>query len=128
MADTDQPTPQPADAVDPGRLELRLYVSGSNARSLAAIQNLKAILENHAAGRYDLEVVDLFQNPSLRDRDQVLALPTLVKCAPPPARRLIGDLSDTPRVLSELGLLDAQAQPPIPVADENEDDARPARP
>ena len=87
-----------------GRYALRLYVGGNNARSLAAIGNIKAMLEEHVPGRYDLEVVDLFQNPGLRDRDQVLALPTLVKCAPEPARRIIGDLSDTQRVLADQGL------------------------
>lgn len=86
------------------RMELRLYVGGNNQRSLAAIRNIKAICERHFPGRYDLEVVDVFQNPELRDRDQVMALPTLVKCSPAPARRIIGDLSDTPRVVHDLGL------------------------
>jgi circadian clock protein KaiB len=95
---------------DAGRYELRLYVGGNNARSLAAIGNIKAILESHVPGRYDLEVVDLFQNPGLRDRDQVLALPTLVKCAPAPARRIIGDLSDRGRVLADLGLGQGETQ------------------
>jgi circadian clock protein KaiB len=93
-----------------GRYELRLYVGGNNARSLAAIGNIKTILEAYVPGRYGLEVVDIFQNPGLRERDQVLALPTLVKCAPGPARRIIGDLSDTARVLTDLGLADG---PPV---------------
>ena len=99
-----------SDGAASDRYELRLYVGGNNARSLAAIGNIKAILEAYVPGRYDLEVVDIFQSPGLRDRDQVLALPTLVKCAPWPARRIIGDLSDTERVLSDLGLADG---PPV---------------
>jgi circadian clock protein KaiB len=96
------------DASDQDRYALRLYVGGNSARSLAAIRNIKSICDRHLAGRYDLEVVDIFQNPDLRDRDQVLALPTLIKCGPHPARRLIGDLSDTPRVLFDLGLITAE--------------------
>lgn len=95
-----------------GLYELRLYVGGNNARSLAAIGNIKTILETYVPGQYDLEVVDIFQNPGLRDRDQVLALPTLVKCAPIPARRIIGDLSDTQRVLDDLGLGDGPPAAP----------------
>lgn len=94
-----------------GRYELRLYVGGNNARSLAAIGNIKVILEAYVPGRYDLEVVDLFQNPELRERDHVVAVPTLVKCAPGRARRIIGDLSDTRRVLADLGLADGPAVP-----------------
>lgn len=83
---------------------LRLYVAGQTAKSLAAFANLKRLCEEHLAGMYEIEVVDLIENPRLAQGDQILALPTLVRRLPPPIRKIIGDLSDTERVLVGLDL------------------------
>ena len=79
--------------------ELRLYVAGQTAKSLAACANLKRICETHLAGRYRIEVIDLTKNPKLAAGDQILALPTLVRRLPKPVKKIIGDLSDEERVL-----------------------------
>jgi circadian clock protein KaiB len=84
--------------------ELRLYVAGQTSRSLAAFANLKRICEEHLAGRYRIEVVDLIKNPQLAQGDQILAIPTLVRKLPEPIKKIIGDLSDTLRVLVGLDL------------------------
>ena len=84
--------------------QLRLYVAGQTARSLAAFANLKRICEEHLAGRYTIEVVDLLENPQLAEGDQILAIPTLVRRLPPPLRKIIGDLSNTERVLVGLDI------------------------
>ena len=78
---------------------LRLYVAGQTPKSLAAFANLKRICEEHLAGQYEIEVVDLLENPQLAAGDQILAIPTLVRQLPPPVRKIIGDLSNTERVL-----------------------------
>jgi circadian clock protein KaiB len=78
---------------------LRLYVAGQTPKSLAAFANLKKICEEHLAGQYKIEVIDLSQNPSLARQDQILALPTLVRQLPPPVKKIIGDLSNKERVL-----------------------------
>lgn len=83
-------------------MELRLYVAGQTPRSLAAISNLKKICASHVNGRYHIEVIDLSRNPKLARDFQILAIPTLVRCLPPPIRKIIGDLSDTERVLAGL--------------------------
>lgn len=83
---------------------LRLYVAGSTARSMAAISNLKIICDEKLAGRYSLEVIDLYQQPQLAAGHQIIAIPTLIKELPPPLRRIIGDLSDTEKVLVGLDL------------------------
>ena len=83
---------------------LRLYVAGQTPKSLQAFANLKRICEEHMAGRYRLEVVDLVKDPQLAKGDQILALPTLVRRLPEPVRKIIGDLSDTERVLVGLDL------------------------
>jgi circadian clock protein KaiB len=87
------------DAVPPPTFELRLYVAGQNARSLAAIANLKRICETHLAGQYRLEVIDLMKTPQLAAGDQILAVPTLVRRLPQPIKKIIGDLSNEGRVL-----------------------------
>ena len=87
-----------------GHYNLRLYVAGQTAKSLAALANLKRICEEHLAGRYSIEVIDLLQQPQLAAGDQILAVPTLVRHLPPPMRRIIGTLSDTERVLVGLDL------------------------
>jgi circadian clock protein KaiB len=83
---------------------LRLYIAGNTPRSAAALANLKEICEEHLAGRYTLQVVDLLENPQLARGDQILAIPTLVRKLPLPMRRIIGDLSNTERVLVGLDL------------------------
>jgi circadian clock protein KaiB len=83
---------------------LRLYVAGQTPKSLAAIANLKALCETHLQGKYTIEVVDLLENPQLASGDQILAIPTLVRKLPPPLRKIIGDLSNTERVLVGLDL------------------------
>lgn len=83
---------------------LRLYVTGASRRSLHAIANLKHLCEEHLLGRYELEVIDLYQQPEDATRAQVIVAPTLVKLFPLPVRRLIGDLSNQQDVLRLLGL------------------------
>ena len=84
--------------------ELRLYVAGQTPKSLAAFSNLKKICEEHLAGQYHIEVIDLLKQPQLASGDQILAIPTLVRKLPEPIRKIIGDLSDTERVLVGLNL------------------------
>jgi circadian clock protein KaiB len=78
---------------------LRLYVAGQTPKSLTAFANLKAICEEHLAGKYTIEIIDLLENPSLAAGHQILAIPTLVRQLPEPIRKIIGDLSNTERVL-----------------------------
>lgn len=82
--------------------QLRLFVSGMTPRSTDAIARIKAICEEHLVGCYELEVIDIYQHPAVARDEQIVATPTLIKRLPPPPRRLVGDLSDTTRVL--LGL------------------------
>jgi circadian clock protein KaiB len=84
--------------------ELRLYVAGQTPKSLAAFSNLKKICEEHLAGKYRIEIIDLLQNPQLARGDQILAIPTLVRKLPEPVKKIIGDLSNTERVLVGLDL------------------------
>ncbi len=84
--------------------ELRLYTAGQTPKSLAAIRNLKKVCEEHLAGRYEIEIVDLMKNPRLAKDDQIVAIPTLVRKLPDPVRKIIGDLSDTERALVGLQL------------------------
>ncbi|WP_424630525.1 circadian clock KaiB family protein [Bradyrhizobium sp. SYSU BS000235] len=83
---------------------LRLYVAGQTPKSLAAIANLKKICEDNLAGRYKLEVIDLVVTPQLAAGDQIVAIPTLVRRLPPPLKRMIGDLSNTEKVIVGLDL------------------------
>jgi circadian clock protein KaiB len=84
--------------------ELRLYVAGQTAKSLQAFANLKRICEEHLGSQYTIEVVDLTKNPELAKGDQIFALPTLVRKLPEPVRKIIGNLSNTERVLVGLDL------------------------
>jgi circadian clock protein KaiB len=84
--------------------ELTLYVAGQTPKSITALANLTRFCEQHLRGKYRLEVVDLLANPSRAQRDQILAIPTLIRKAPEPTRKLIGDLSNTERVLTGLDL------------------------
>jgi circadian clock protein KaiB len=86
------------------RYVLRLYVTGMTSRSVQAISCLRAVCEEQLPGRYDLEVIDLYQQPERARGEQIIAAPTLVKMLPRPERRLIGDLSDRQRVLTGLNL------------------------
>ena len=91
---------------DPGEyFILRLYVAGQTSKAIAAFAKLQAICEEQLKGRYEIEVVDLLENPKLAREDQIVALPTLVRRLPLPLRKIIGDLSDTERVLIGLNLL-----------------------
>jgi len=87
---------------------LRLYVAGQTAKSVIALVNLKKLCEEHLAGRYTIEVIDLRQNPTLAAGDQILAVPTLVRRLPTPLKKIIGDLSDTERVLVGLDIRPAE--------------------
>lgn len=87
---------------------LRLYVAGQTRKSLTAFANLKKICEEYLGGRYRIEVIDLLENPQLAKGDQILAIPTLVRRLPPPIKKIIGDLSNTERVLVGLDLRPAE--------------------
>lgn len=81
---------------------LRLYVAGTTPRSMRAILDARAFCESHLANRYELEVIDIYQQPAQARDEQIIAVPTLVRSLPPPLRRLVGDLSDVERVLTGL--------------------------
>ncbi len=83
---------------------LRLYVAGQTPKCITAFANLKRICEEHLAGKYQIEVIDLLVNPELAEGDQILALPTLVRRLPEPVKKIIGDLSNTERVLVGLDI------------------------
>lgn len=97
--------------LDPGQYHLRLYVAGQTQKSLAALANLKRVCEEHLAGRYEIEVIDLLQQPQLAAGDQILAIPTLVRRLPSPIKRIIGDLSNTEKVLVGLDIRPRAGQP-----------------
>jgi circadian clock protein KaiB len=111
--DQAEPMGQQADdgESDPGRYRLRLYVAGQTTKSLAALTNLKRVCEEHLAGRYDIEVIDLMLNPELAAGDQILAIPTLIRRLPAPLKRIIGDLSNAEKFL--VGL-DIRPLAPVP--------------
>lgn len=93
-----------AAAAQEERWNLRLYVAGQTPRAVAALKNLEQICEEHLAGKYSIEVVDLLRSPQLARGDQILAVPTLVRKLPEPVRKIIGDLSNTEKVLVGLDL------------------------
>ena len=93
-----------ATSADLNRWNLRLYVAGQTPRSLTALKNLKDICEEYLKGQYHIEVIDLMENPTLARGDQILAVPTLVRKLPQPIRKIIGDLSNTERVLVGLDI------------------------
>lgn len=99
-------------ARDDERYVLRLFVTGMSARSTRAITNLRAICDEYLAGRFDLEVVDIYQQPILASGEQIVAAPTLIKKLPLPMRRIIGDMSNRERVLLGLDLMRAPSRPP----------------
>jgi circadian clock protein KaiB len=89
---------------EPDTWELRLYVAGQTPKSMAAFANLKKLCEEHLEGNYIIEVIDLLKNPQLAQGDQIIAIPTLVRKLPEPLKKIIGDLSNTERVLVGLDL------------------------
>lgn len=97
---------QPVQAMPGGSelWELRLYVAGQTPRSITALANLRKICDEHLAGKYRVEVIDLMANPQLARNHQILAIPTLVRQLPEPMRKIVGDLSQTERVLLGMGL------------------------
>jgi len=84
---------------DAKKWNLRLYVAGQTPKSIVALANLRRICDEHMSGQYRIEVIDLMENPQLARRDQIVAIPTLVRELPSPLKRIIGDLSNTERVL-----------------------------
>jgi len=96
---------KPSRKENPQFFELRLYVAGQTPKSITAFANLKKICEEHLQGKYRIEVIDLVENPKLAAGDQILAIPTLVRKLPEPVRKIIGDLSNTERVLVGLDIL-----------------------
>ena len=95
---------QPGSNARQAKYVLRLYVSGSTLKSALAVKNIKRVCEQHLKNRYDLEVIDIYQQPNLARDEQIVAVPTLIKRLPPPLRRLIGDLSNLKKVLVGLDL------------------------
>jgi circadian clock protein KaiB len=104
MPDTTQTVPDHSLSPLPEFWKLRLYVAGMTPRAVAAFDNLTKLCEEHLAGCYEIEVVDLLVNPKLAAGDQILAVPTLVRRLPPPMKKIIGDLSNEERVLVGLDL------------------------
>ena len=100
----DLPERTPDGDPDPNHYHLRLYVAGQTTKSLTAMANLRRVCEEHLAGRYEIEVIDLLVNPKLAAGDQILAIPTLVRRLPAPLKRIIGDLSNTEKVLVGLDI------------------------
>lgn len=97
----DQPAPPTAES---NHYILRLYVAGQSPKSVNAIANMKKICEENLHGRYELDVIDLYQQPQLAQGEQIIAVPTLIRRLPPPLRRIIGDMSNTERVLVGLDI------------------------
>ena len=84
--------------------QLRLFVTGTSPRTERAIANLRAMCEQHLAGKYDLVIVDVLEHPDVAETERILATPTLIKVAPPPQRRVTGDLTDAAQVMMMLGI------------------------
>jgi circadian clock protein KaiB len=95
---------EPNTAADTETFQLRLYVAGQTPNSIRAFANLKRLCEEHLANRYEIEIIDLLENPQLARGDQILAVPTLVRRLPEPIKKIIGDLSNSERVLVGLDL------------------------
>jgi len=89
---------------------LRLYVAGQTPKSIAALANLKRLCEEHLAGRYRIDIVDLQKQPQLARRDEIVVIPTLVRQLPPPIRKIIGDLSNQQKVLVGLDVLPGEPE------------------
>jgi circadian clock protein KaiB len=96
--------PEPGGPDGEERWNLRLYVAGQTPKCVQAFEALKRICEEHLQGRYTIEVIDLLKNPTLASGDQIIAIPTLVRQLPPPVKKIIGDLTNTERVVVGLNL------------------------
>lgn len=96
----------PEDASSPAEAEylLHLYITGATPNSMRAVRNIKEICEEHLAGRYELLIIDIYQQPLLAQQEQIVAAPTLIRMRPLPRRQLVGDLSNRPSVLISLGV------------------------
>lgn len=105
---------EPAPVNPPNSYLLRLYVTGMTPKSIRAIANIRKICDEHLQGRYELEVVDLYQQPQLAQNEQIIAAPTLIKELPRPLRRMVGDLSNTERVLVGLDLRPKTSEVSVP--------------
>lgn len=105
MSEATEDVEQWLESGDGQTYKLRLYITGMTPNSKRAVENIKNICEEYLQGRYELEVVDIYQQPKLAEGEQIIAAPTLIKHAPHPLRRLIGDMSDTDKVLSGLDLM-----------------------
>jgi circadian clock protein KaiB len=105
MEKPDQAESPAAVDVESGFYHLRLYVAGQTPKSVKALANLKAMCDEHLAGKYQIEVIDLVESPQLARTDQILAIPTLVRRLPSPIRKIIGDLSNSERVLVGLDIV-----------------------
>lgn len=90
--------------MDSKQYNLRLYIAGQTPKSIAALANLRRICDEHMKGQYEVEVIDLMESPHLAQKDQIVAIPTLIRQLPEPLKRIIGDLSNTERVLIGLDL------------------------
>lgn len=90
--------------LEPEKYVFRLYVAGNSPKSVRAIQNLKRICEENLSGKYEIEVIDIYERPDLLEKEQIWAIPTVIKKLPPPLQRLIGDMTKTEDVLIGLGL------------------------
>ena len=84
---------------------LRLFITGATPNSIRAVTNIRQICEDHLAGRYSLEIIDVYQHEGIAEKEQLIALPLLIKSLPLPERRMIGDLSNTEKVLKGLGVV-----------------------
>jgi circadian clock protein KaiB len=104
MKSQTKPSVQTVRTSEPKRWQLRLYVAGQTPKSVTAFSNLKRICDEHLAGEFEIEVIDLIENPRLAIDDQIVAIPTLVRKLPEPIRKIVGDLSDTERTLVGLQL------------------------
>jgi circadian clock protein KaiB len=104
MADTHEGLSEQERDTMAGAYVLRLFITGASPNSIRAVENTKAICEKYLAGNYELEIIDIHQQPKLAEGEDVIAVPLMIKKAPYPERRMIGDMSDTQRVLKGLGL------------------------
>lgn len=86
--------------------QLSLFITGASPNSVRAVNNIKSICEEYLSGKYELKIIDVYQLPEVAQREQIIALPTLIKRGPAPERRLVGDMSDTNKVLRGLGITD----------------------
>lgn len=106
-SDESQDVPDPGTGHPAEEYYLRLYVAGQGPNCVRAVDNLSRLCEEHLPGRYHIELIDLIENPTLAHRDEIVAVPTLVRRLPPPPRKIIGDLSQTEKVLAGLQLPEA---------------------